>query len=148
MGNHLYKSLFEATQRINENAFAYCKKQNVSQNEALFEIETDDFTNVADIRQKLQSLPETSIITKRIDTDILPALQYYLNQQDSNKAILSQTDYFIFQQRIPLLSIKNTKAAANRITLAATTTNATALQAGNYVASCDLNALWTGPKFL
>ena len=148
MGNYLYlsRTLFQATQRINDGAFDYYKKENVSKNdETLFEIETDEFTNVTDIRQKLQSLSSSALVTSLIDTDILPALQYYLNPDCpySNKALLAQTDYFIFKKRIPLLSIKNTNAAANRSASAiANGAIANATQTGIFVASCDLNALW------
>jgi hypothetical protein len=145
MGNYLYRTLFEATQRINDGAFDYCKKQKTCQITALHEIETDDYTNFEGIRQKLLDLPADGTITQRIDTDILPALKHYLNYDSklySNKTILSQTDYFIFQQRIPLLSIKNTQAAANRIKLQGTGLG-TGTKDGFFVASCNLNQLWT-----
>lgn len=148
MGNYLYRTLFEATQRINDGAFDYCKERQAWQHTALHEIETDDYTNFEGIRQQLLALPANSL---QIDTDILPALKHYLNHDSklySNKTLLSQTDYFIFEKRIPLLSIKNTQAAANRSTLQGTGTGTTGTgttsnKNGCFVAVCNLNQLWT-----
>ena len=95
-----------------------------------------------------------NLIHNRIDTDIIPALTYYSHNNSklyTNKAILAQTDYFVFKANyidtVPLLLIKNTQAESNRIKFSYNS-NPDA-NAGYYTATCILSNLWTGvsPSF-
>jgi len=141
MGNYLYTTLFEPAKAINDAAFDYSKKKHDYTINALMEIETDDFTAFETIRQKLLALDNENV-THRIDTHIMPGLKHYLHDDSklySNKAILSQTDFFIFKHRIPLLCIKNTQAELNREKLGSTDTKNNNVI---FVASCDLTKLW------
>ena len=123
MGNFLYTIFFGQPKMINEAAFEYRLRNTSVEQKAIFEIETEDFLNKEDIKKKLLALPDPdNIIHNRIDTDIIPALTYYSHNNSklyTNKAILAQTDYFIFKANyidtVALLLIKNTQAESNRI---------------------------------
>jgi hypothetical protein len=151
MGNFLYNVFFGQPKIINEAAFEYRLIKTSVEQKAIFEIETDDFIDKKGIKAKLLALPDPdNLIHNRIETDFIPALTYYL-QNDSklytNKAILAQTDYFIFKANyidtVPLLLIKNTQAESNRIKFSYSNNIADA-NAGYYTATCILSNLWTG----
>lgn len=137
---------------INNAAFDYYRKNGATIKQGAFEFETDDFTKIEEIRQKLLSLPDQNAIAKHTE-DICVALTNYLNGDKEKNAILSQTDYFVFKTQhniLPLLSIKNTKADANRNKLHQNNvtvhqnnlTETSELIQYYYVAACDLSKLW------
>ena len=143
---------------INEAAFEYRLRNTSVEQKAIFEIETEDFLNKEDIKKKLLAMPDPdNLIHNRIDTDIIPALTYYSHNNSklyTNKAILAQTDYFIFKANymdtVALLLIKNTQAESNRIKFSYNSNTADANNnAGYYTATCILSNLWTGvsPSF-
>jgi len=173
MGNYLYSFFFQATNTvINDRSFEYRRRCNEYKQDAMFEIEIDDFFNIDDIHQQLKTLADPDkLIANRIETDIIPALKYYLNDDSklyTNKAILSQTDYFIFKLNyvniVPLLQIKNRQAVNNREKLQSTLYNSTTINdtinnattqtittqtsLNNkpvfYIAVCYLSHLWNG----
>ena len=155
MGNFLYTIFFGQPKMINEAAFEYRLRNTSVEQKAIFEIETEDFLNKEDIKKKLLAMPDPdNLIHNRIDTDIIPALTYYSHNNSklyTNKAILAQTDYFIFKANymdtVSLLLIKNTQAEINRIKLSYNS-NPDA-NSGYYTATCILSNLWTGvsPSF-
>lgn len=156
MGNFLYTIFFGQPKMINEAAFEYRLRKTSVEQQAIFEIETEDFLNKEDIKKKLLALPDQdNIIHNRIDIDIIPALLYYSHNNSklyTNKAILGQTDYFVFKENyidpVALLLIKNTQAEINRIKFSYNS-NAADANSGYYVATCILSNLWTGmsPSF-
>ena len=155
MGNFLYTIFFGQPKMINEAAFEYRRIKMSVEQKAIFEIETEDFLDKEDIKKKLLALPDAdNLIHNRIDTDIIPALTYYSHNNSklyTNKAILDQTDYFVFKTTyidpVALLLIKNTQAESNRIKLSYNS-NPDA-NTGYYTATCILSNLWTGvsPSF-
>ena len=158
MGNLLYRIFFDQPKTVNDAAFEYRRIKDDRLQKAIFEIETDDFTNKEDIRTKLKALPDPDkLITYKIDVDIIPAIRHYLktdsnNSNNSNlytnKAILSQTDYFVFKTHygeiIPLLRIINTQAESNRVKFYATDKNKYEQNEPSMrnVATCILPYLW------
>jgi len=107
-------------------------------------VETDDFSKIEEIRQKMLALPDQDTINK-MQADVIVALENYLNENKNDKIILSQTDYFVFKNNSrmpPMLSIKNIHASANRAKLKSTLCENYKFT-GCYVASCDLSKLWT-----
>jgi len=152
MGNLLYHIFFAQPKTINEAAFEYQKIKDDRLHKAIFEIETEDFTDKEDIRKKLKALPDPDkLITYKIDVDVIPALRYYLNDDSklyTNRAILAQTDYFVFKSRygeiIPLLRIRNTQAESNRVKMYATNKNKYEQNEPSVrnVATCNLTDLW------
>lgn len=162
MGNFLYTIFFGQPKMINETAFEYRLIKTSVEQKAIFEIETIDFLDKEDIRKRLLALPDPdNLIHNRIETDFIPALTYYLHNSSNessisklytNKAILAQTDYFIFKANyidtVPLLLIKNTQAESNCIKLRYSSNNSNN-NSGYYTATCILSHLWTGvsPSF-
>jgi hypothetical protein len=152
MGNLLYHIFFAPPKTINEAAFEYRKIKDDRLQKAIFEIETEDFSDREDIKKKLLALPDPDkLITYKIDVDIIPALRYYLKDDSklyTNKAILSQTDYFVFKTHhgeiIPLLRIRNTQAESNRVKFYATDKNKYEENEPSMrnVATCNLTNLW------
>jgi hypothetical protein len=152
MGN-LSSLMFGSTplKTVNKGAFDYygrpCDYKNSGDyvKQGVYEVETDDFSKIEDIRKKLLELSD-QLITNEIREDVITALDNYLNtNKPCNKIILSQTDYFVFTKtnpKIPFLSIKNTQAEANREKLSVNVIETTKFT-GYYVASCDLSKLWT-----
>ena len=156
MGNFLYTIFFGQPKMINEAAFEYRRIKMSVEQKAIFEIETEDFLDKEDIKKKLLALPDAdNLIHNRIDTDIIPALTYYSHNNSklyTNKAILAQTDYFVFKSNyidpVALLLIKNTQAESNRIKFSYNSNSADA-NTVYYTATCILSNLWTGvsPSF-
>lgn len=134
------------TKTVNKQAFDYYKRPlcDSIKLKGMFEVETDDFSKIEDIRQKLLALPDQDTINK-MHEDVIVALDNYLNENKSEKIILSQTDYFVFKTHSttsPLLSIKNTQAEVNRKKLYPSNMKEHFNFSGYYVASCDLSKLW------
>jgi hypothetical protein len=155
MGNLLYHIFFAQPKTINDAAFEYRKIKDDRLHKAIFEIETEDFSDREDIRKKLKALPDPDkLITYKIDVDIIPALRHYLNDDSdtgklyTNRAILAQTDYFVFKTHygeiIPLLRIRNTQAESNRVKFYATDKNKYEQNEPSVrnVATCNLTDLW------
>jgi hypothetical protein len=156
MGNLLYHIFFAQPKTINDAAFEYRRIKDDRLHKAIFEIETEDFSDREDIRKKLKALPDPDkLITYKIDVDIIPALRHYLQENSSgssklytNRAILAQTDYFVFKTHygeiIPLLRIRNTQAESNRVKFYATDKNKYEQNEPSVrnVATCNLTDLW------
>ena len=111
---YLYSFFFEPTKTINDTAFTYCRKSMNDKINSHVEIETDSFSNTEDIKTQLLALPDANkLLANRIDTDIIPAIKYYLNDESklyTNKTILAQTDFFVFMfnhTNVSALIIKN-----------------------------------------
>ena len=150
MGNFLFNFFFQQPKMINEAAFEFRLRKNNHEKMAMFEIETDEFSNKEDIRKKLLALSDPDkFILNRVETDIVPALAYYLNNDKSssklytNKVILSIVDYFVFKEKYDditsLLIIKNTQAESNRIKLRNHENGIL-----SYTVECMLPNLWIG----
>ena len=145
MGN-LSSLIFGSTplKTVNKGAFDYYKRPCDYVKQGVYEVETDDFSKIEDIRQKMLALPD-QVITNEMREDVITALDNYLNENKNEKIILSQTDYFVFKNHSrtpPLLSIKNTQATANREKLSSNLIEKNKFT-GYFVASCDLSKLWT-----
>ena len=152
MGN-LSSLMFGPTplKTVNKEAFNYYRRSGDYKNsgdyvkQGVYEVETDDFSKIEDIRKKLLELSD-QVITNEIREDVITALDNYLNtNKPCDKIILSQTDYFVFTKtnpKFPFLSIKNTQAEANRKKIQVNIIG-TSQMPGYYVASCDLSKLWT-----
>jgi len=144
LSNLMFQQVQSSQKTVNKQAFDYYRRPgNSIKPEGIYEVETDDFSNIEDIRQKMLALPDQDTINK-MKADVIVALNNYLNENKNDKIILSQTDYFVFKNQArtpPMLSIKNTQAEANREKLKSTLCENTKFT-GYYVASCDLSKLW------
>lgn len=145
LSNLMFQQVQSSQKTVNKQAFNYYRRPgDYIKSEGIFEVETDDFSKTEEIRKKLLDLPDL-YVTSKIREDVIIALNNYLNENESDKIILSQTDYFVFKNQSrtpPMLSIKNTQAEANREKLKSTLCENTKFT-GYYVASCDLSKLWT-----
>ena len=159
MGNTLYNAFFaQQNKTINADAFDYYKKAIDPEQKKIgvFEIETNDFSKTEEIVEKMSKITaaaaviDKSYLNDETQSNIITAIDHYMNKNGNlynNRAILAQTDYFVFRINygnvIPLLSIKNTQAAANREKLK--TYIGTAANNSNpcyFVASCHLSQLY------
>jgi len=144
LSNLMFQQVQSSQKTINKQAFNYYRRPgDYIKLEGIFEVETDDFSKTEEIRKKLLDLPDL-YVTSKIREDVIIALNNYLNENESDKIILSQTQCFLFKTNAnaPFLSIKNTQAEANREKLKSTLCENTKFT-GYYVASCDLSKLWT-----
>ena len=144
LSNLMFQQVQSSQKTVNKHAFDYYRRPgDYIKQEGIFEVETDDLSQTEEIRKKLLDLPDL-YVTNKIREDVIIALNNYLNENESDKIILSQTDYFVFKNQSrtpPMLSIKNTQAEANREKLKSALGENYKFT-GYYVASCDLSKLW------